>query len=357
MLIATCSLLSCGKESTETKTPESKPVQTSNTRDARISGKITNPERNYVVLRNRSNMNARKDSAVLNSDGKFEFTVKTDTLTGFSLMFSDPKAPVPGSAGDQQPELRHSELSVVLDKGFDIRVTFDAKDPAGSLSITGNGAKLSEYAAQKAFKGTSMNKQASLKMRSSPEEYLDFIDAFYSDMEKLISQIPDGSSDFPSGFKEKERTNLKYFYYRFKMNLAFEDLKKGPQGTYSNDEKFISFMKEVPFNNPEEISNSNYVNLVSSYADFLMRKNNPGKVFTIDERMAMKYQTYKELFTDPVTRDKMLYDYLVRYVSMSKQPWHIEAVEDFARSASSDSLKKEIRNIKSGAAGKNEPEE
>lgn len=350
--------ISCGQENTADKKQDSKPKDKSRGQ-ATVKGKILNPERNYVVLRNRANMQAKRDSVVLGSDGEFRFTVDVDTLTGYSIMFSDPKAATPRTPAnpDPEPNLSISEMSIVLDKGYDLEVTIDAKDPPGNFSVSGAGAELAKYAANKAFKGTIMNKQQSHKLRSSPEEYLSFIDAYYSDMKKLINDIPSGTGNVPPGFKEREDANLNYFYYRLKINLAFDDLKKGPDGKYANDESFISFMKEVPFDKPEEVSNSAYNNLISSYADFILRKGNPGKVLTIDERLSMKYDLYKELFKDPATRDRMLYDYLVKYASMNKQPWHINAVQDFEKTAVSDSLKKEAGKIKDIVPGKPQSEE
>lgn len=350
MLLAILSFVSCGNQ--EQKTPSAGTSQKEATGDAKIRGTIKNAPKSTVELKNRTNQSVPNISDTLGANGGFEFTVKPDSITGYSIVFADEKPPVSRSPvnPDPQPDTTVTEISVVLDKGSDVEISFDANDPFNTLQASGKGAEMCLYAAKKALIGTVMSKQLSFRLRQSPEEYLRLIERFKADMENLIQTSLTDNSNFPTGFREKETLGLKYYFYRLKVNLAFNDLKNVSEAKYANNEEYLSFMKDVPFDDPGAFANPLYRGLISLYADFLVRRDNPGKVFTVDERLASKYQAYKKLYTAPATRELALYDFLKHYGKMGNQQWHMDAVADFVSFAQSDSLKSEAKKLKDTAA-------
>ncbi|MBK6875241.1 MAG: hypothetical protein IPG99_01910 [Ignavibacteria bacterium] len=303
------------------------------TGEARIKGRIVNPTRNFIEFKKTTDPAAKNDTIKLND--VYGAETKSDTLS------SDVNSKNLITSNNTQ------QLSILLDKEFDIKLWVDTRDPSASLSISGNGADLNNYVARKLMLNSEFNQKNVNLLKSGPEEYSRFLKEYKAGLDKLLSGLPSKSPYIPEGFRELEAKNIYLTFNTLKLNYAIEHLREeGEASQFTPDETYFAFLKEIPFDNPEELKNLNYELLVSTYADYLSKKENIGKTLTQDQWLSAKYETYKKIFRDPATRDRVLFEFLKKNIRQFEMDWYKNAVEEFRSTASSDSLKVELTKLK-----------
>lgn len=319
------------------------------TGEARIKGRIVNPTRDFIELKERTS--SKKDTIKLNEKGEFEIIFKPDTLREYTFVYGNESKPDTLFINSENQNLsvtyKSQELSLIIEKGFDMKLWVDTKDPSSSLSISGNGAEINDYMARKIMLGSEFNMHNARLLKSKPEEYLKFVNEYKTNLDKLVSGLPSKSPYLPEGFREKEAKNNYLTISRLKLNYAIEHLAgDGDASQFAPDETYFAFLKEIPYDNTEELMNPNYMLLISTYADYLSKKENLGKTLTREQWLAAKYETYKKIFHDPSTRDIVLFDFLKMSSKQFDTEWYKNAIEEFRITASSDSLKVELTKLR-----------
>lgn len=319
------------------------------TGEARIKGRIVNPTRDFIELKERTS--SKKDTIKLNEKGEFEIIFKPDTLREYTFVYGNESKPDTLFINSENQNLsvtyKSQELSLIIEKGFDMKLWVDTKDPSSSLSISGNGAEINDHMARKIMLGSEFNMHNARLLKSKPEEYLKFVNEYKTNLDKLVSGLPSKSPYLPEGFREKEAKNNYLTISRLKLNYAIEHLAgDGEASQFTPDETYFAFLKEIPYDIPEELMNPNYMLLISTYADYLSKKENLGKTLTREQWLAAKYETYKKIFRDPSTRDIVLFDFLKMSSKQFDTEWYKNAVEEFRITASSDSLKVELTKLR-----------
>ena len=321
------------------------------TGEARVKGRIVNPTRDFIEFRKRTDLAAKNDTIKLNDRGEFEIITNPDTLETYSFVYGPETKSDTLNSDVKSKNLFVSyntqQLSILLDKEFDIKLWVDTRDPSSSLSISGNGADLNNYVTRKLMLNSEFNLKNGNLLKSDPEEYSRFIKEYKAGLDKLISGLPAKSPYIPEGFRELEAKNIYLTFNRLKLNYAIEHLAgEGDASQFAPDETYFAFLKEIPYDNTEELMNPNYMLLISTYADYLSKKENLGKTLTREQWLAAKYETYKKIFRDPSTRDIVLFDFLEKNRKQFETEWYKNAVEEFRNTASSDSLKVELTKLK-----------
>jgi peroxiredoxin len=319
--------------------------------EARIKGRIVNPTRGFIELINRTDPGTKNDTIRLNDKGEFEIIVKPDSLITYAFVYGTitKSDSLSTEVKTKSPIISNEtlELLLMLDKGFDIKLWVDTKDPQSSLSVSGNGAELNNYIASKALLNSEFNLKNTKLLKSGVEEYLRFINEYKANLDKLLSGLPAKSLYLPEGFRELEAKNIYLTFNRLKLDCAIENLvSNGETAKFVPEETYLAFLKEIPFNKPEEFDNEAYMMLVSTYADYLGKKENIGKTLTRDQQLSLKYETYKKLFSDPAARERILFTYLKNNSRQIDQQWYASALEEFYNTATSDSLKAELTKLK-----------
>ncbi len=96
-------------------------------------------------------------------------------------------------------------------------------------------------------------------LKSGPEEYSRFLKEYKAGLDKLLSGLPAKSPYIPEGFRELEAKNIYLAFNTLKLNYAIEHLREeGEASQFTPDETYFAFLKEIPFDNPEELKNLNY---------------------------------------------------------------------------------------------------
>lgn len=315
--------------------------------EARVKGRIINPTRDYVVIRERFGAGAKRDTVPLSEKGEFEIFIKPDTLTNyvFSFSFMNSKDTIStDSANIRLISSRESQdLNLMINKGDDLKIWIDTKDPVSSLSVSGPGAELNRYTTAKSLSDYSIYSQLPSKLRSSPEEFFRFINMTAQSQDELIRTLLTNPEKLPPKFRENEEKKLLYRYSRLRLSYINSTNK---DNQFVPDSSFFSFMKDIPFDKPEETRNSDYMQLISSYADQLVIQKNGGKQLERGDFSVQKYFILKSMFSDSETRDIVLYDYLKKKTKQSDSGIARQLMDDFISTAGTDSLKTELTKLR-----------
>ncbi|MEO8448048.1 MAG: TlpA disulfide reductase family protein [bacterium] len=322
-----------------------------NSDEAVLKGKVENVSDSFILLR--KNVPGAANDTIRLKDGSFVIKLKPDTLTAYTLIFGD-RSRI-DTIGRTEVNKRGFVIStktqetiLMLDKSYDLSISFDAKDFANSYKLSGNGAELNEYVIKKNLVNLNFNIEYSNKLNSKWSEFSPLIDGYKQNIEQIINNISSGSRFIPEGFKESEKKNSEYMFERLKINFAKVHAadKPGAENYFAPDENYFSFMKELPMNSTEELSNPAYMMLISSYADYVLAKNNPGINISPEDEFRQKYDIYRVTFTNAAARDIVLYDMLKKNGNYLEMKWYKDVMDDYIKTAANDSLKKEILSVK-----------
>ncbi len=315
-----------------------------------IKGKVINPPREFIEFKERDSPSTLSDTIRLNGKGEFEIRLKSDTLKVYKIIYGTAtKSETLDSKTDSKSNLIFSnktqEITLMLDKGFDLNISVDSENPQNSLTITGMGSELNNYSAKKTILSNEFSLKYAKLIKSEPSVYLNLIDENRKEMEKLVNTYLKNAKYVSEEYIQAELKSIMYNYYRLKINYAKANLANGEQG-FIPDENYFSFLKEVPFNNKEELSNKNYLSLINTYVDYLVKKDNTSGSIKKQDELSQKHSKLREVLTDPEIKDMLVFDFLRKNNRQSDQDWYINALKEFTESSSNDSLKKEIVKIK-----------
>ncbi len=317
-----------------------------------IKGKILNPPRDFIEIRERDNPEAKTDTLKLSDKGEFKAKLNPDTLKVYKIVYgtgskSDTLQTSESAKSNLIISNKTQEIFLMLDKGFELGLTFDAENPQSTLMITGNGSELNNFFSKKTIINNEFNFNFAKLIKSDSDTYFSAVDNYKNSVESLIKGLPSDSKYIPVGFKEEEMKNLDYNYYRLKINYAKANLPaEGKESKFNPDENYFNFISNIPFDKKEEMNNKSYIQLVNSYIDYLMKKDAGKSGQASTDAMSNKYSKINELFKNPELRDMMLYDFLKRNSKQIDQQWYKNAIDDFSKNAVNDSLKKEILRLK-----------
>ncbi len=319
--------------------------------EARIKGRIVNPTRDFIELKKRSDPRSKKDTIRLNEKGEFEKVLNPDTLALYSFTYGIERTSDTMETDAKTQKMivssKTQELTLMLDKGHDLKIWVDTKDPAKSLSVSGTGSEINKYTATKTMLDNDFNLTLSKKLNTSPKEFFTFLTEYKSNVDALLNSLPSSSKHMPEGFREEESRKLFLHVNRIKIVYVNQNMGKDTEAaSFIPDENYFSFIDDIPFDKPEIMKEKSYMMIVSAYADYLLKRDNRDKQLSREEMLAGKYAVYKELFRDPQTRGMVLFEYLKKFSKQSDADWYKRAAEDFVQSSSSDSLKLALATIK-----------
>mgnify|MGYP001197215919 CR=1 FL=1 len=319
--------------------------------EARVKGRIVNPTRDFIEFKKQTDAGTKKDTIRLNEKGEFEFVFRPDSLEYYTFAYG-----IESTSDTMETDVKTQkmivsrktqELTLMLDKGHDLKIWVDTKDPMKSLSVSGTGTEVNKYTATKAMLDNEFNLAFSKKLNSSPKEFFTYLTEYKSNIDALLNSLPANSKSMPDGFRDEEARKLFLNINRIKIVYVNQNMGKDTEaGSFIPEGNYFSFMNDIPLDKPEVINDKSYLLLISSYADYLLKSDNRDKQLTREELLAGKYSIYKELFKDPGTRDRVLFEFLKKYNKQNDAEWYKRAAEDFARNSSSDSLKLVLANIK-----------
>jgi hypothetical protein len=301
--------------------------------EARIKGRIVNPSREYVVLKNIRDSASKPVNVKLNEKGEFEIIVKPDTAGLCRFEY------------EEMNSTNISSIMLMLHKGYDLKIWIDTKNPELSLSVSGKGAEVNKYVASKGITDDAFEDSVKAKLTASPEEYLKILSDYKVNVDALLTKLPANAPDVPKGFKEEEAKSFYFNFNRLKILYAIENMHSSIS-SFITDEKFFSFLNEIPFDKPELIDDPGYMLLVSTYADYLAMKKNMDDQLPDANVKTAKYLAYNDIFKDQKTRDVVLFNYLKNNISESDSAWYKNAIKDFETSSLNDSLKRELGKLK-----------
>ena len=318
--------------------------------ETRIKGRIVNPTRDFIELKKKSDPGTKKDTIRLNEKGEFETVLTPDTLALYTFAYGieSTSDTLETDAKTQKMIVsrKTQELTLMLDKGHDLKIWVDTKDPAKSLSVSGTGTEVNKYTATKAILDNDFNLAFSKKLNSSPKEFFTYLSEYKSNVDALLNSLPSNSKSMPERFREEEVRKLFLNINRIKIVYLNHNMGKDNEAaSFIPDENYFSFMNDIPLDKPEVVKDRNYMMLISNYADYLLKRDNRDKQLSKEELLAGKYEVYKYLFKDPTARDIALFEYLKKYNKQNESEWYKKAVQDFEQNTSSDSLRTALESI------------
>lgn len=316
-----------------------------------VKGKIINPVRDFIEFKKKTASSTLNDTIKLDKNGEFMINVTPDTLTAYTLVYGDDSKSDTLTTDEAKKtgliiKSKTEELNLMLDKGYSLEISFDTKNPLGTLIIAGNGSEYNMFVTKKEILNRDFNLRYAKMIKANPEEFLKFIDEYKNNIDNLINELPKTAEYLPNGFKEQEQKNNQYSYYRLKLNYAKQNIANNQTGQFLPDDNYFSFISDIPFDNSSELSNPTYMLLINTYIDYLLKKENKNNSLQESEVPIWKYETLKELFPNTEARELVLFEYLKRNVKFYESEWFIQAINDFNKYSASDSLKKELTKLK-----------
>ncbi|UKM64072.1 TlpA family protein disulfide reductase [Flavobacteriaceae bacterium GSB9] len=219
-----------------------------------ISGKITNRLPNELTI----NTYDQSFSEVVNisEDGSFKDTLKTNQN---NYVLFDGKNPV----------------FLHIEPGYELNINYDAQNFVNSLKISGNGAAISNYLAEKRKLEQKLFGNARITYALDEAEFKSKINSMKNEIETLLKDY----DNIPKSYIEKEKRNIHYTYLRqiAVYEQAHKELARKPNFKASND--LLNELNTLDYNNEEDFEfSSHYKFLVSQYykktADSLARAEN-----------------------------------------------------------------------------------
>ncbi|MBK9228188.1 MAG: hypothetical protein IPL67_14350 [Ignavibacteria bacterium] len=290
--------------------------------EARIKGRIVNPTRNFIEFKKTTDPAAKNDTIKLNDGGEFEIIAIPDTLAAYSFVYgAETKSDTLSSDVNSMNLIvsnKTQELSILLDKEFDIKLWVDTRDPSASLSISGNGADLNNYVTRKLMLKSEFKLKNGNLLKSGPEEYSRFMKEYKAGLDKLLSGLPSKSPYIPEGFRELEAKNIYLTFNTLKLKYAIEHLpEEGEASQFTPDETYFAFLKEIPFDNPEELKNLNYELPCINLRRLSVKKKTLERLLHKISGSVQSMRLTKKIFADPATRDRVLFEFLKKKTSGS----------------------------------------
>ncbi len=306
---------------------------------AQVQGTITNPIQPYVVLEKIVNTLSKTDTAVLDENGGFKFTTgELEDVNNFRLHF--------GAKKQGEPASKVVWLDMLLYKGSDLNISLDANNAPASFVVTGKGEELYRYYAAKININRDFNRPYTRMADTTATAFIAYLDGYEKKSLNTISTILEGNGITPAEYVSKEKNVLKYNLARMKCFYAARQINKQKTDSVINqfNEGYFSFLKEISFKDETLAESGAHKLFISNYTDYLIAKKYKGVNPPQDEQMTEKYKTQQNLFASQALKDAMGYDFLNRNNANPKAPWYGRCVEDFNKTAKSDSLKSELNN-------------
>lgn len=315
---------------------------------------INNPLRDWVVVEKMIQPVAKRDTVKL--DAKNSFSFKTDDIDesqAYRVYYGDTKKQseaMQGGSGGGMTIMSATwvdKFELLLMPGYNLTISVDATNRDKTLKITGKGSEVSNYFQKKDALDIAMTMTYPSKIRSPKDSFLVFIDTYYKEKTALINKSLPLLKYLPKNYIAEEKKNLNYNVAQRKTNFAVAHINrfKNDSSIKVFDNKYFSYLKDVPFNKDEDKDHRYYTLFVRTYVNYLLAKNNKGAKLTDEEMFRQKYEIYKTLFKSDVLRDFQMFDMLYQFNSRARESWYDAAAKDYYSRSKNDSLKAELENI------------
>jgi thiol-disulfide isomerase/thioredoxin len=198
-----------------------------------ISGKITNKEKGDVSIMTYDR--SFEEKLDISDEGTF---VDTVDVKESSYVLYDGKNPV----------------FLYLEPGYNLNISYDAKDFDKSISINGKGSETSNYLVLKRKNEKNLIGKAEDLYTLSENDYKAKLNFIADEQQKILDSL----KGIPIEFKQKEKRNLNYFNLRLLIDYedAHKEFTKKTDFTVSND--FLEELNSLDYSNEEDYEFSNF---------------------------------------------------------------------------------------------------
>lgn len=316
--------------------------------EATINLKVSNPYRDFVEFKKRSDPGTETDTIKLNQNGEAEIILKPDTLAEYVFLFGD-EFSVDTIKSSTQLLIKSNiqEVILQLDKGYNLNISLDGRDIYSTIQIGGKGAELNDYLIKKEGLKRKFNLNYAELIKSDFTTYNNFIDDYRKSSEDLINKIPDKSEYIPLGFKENETKSLYFKYYGLKLSYANLNINRSEEDERKlmPESGFADFIKDIKLNNSDNLKIASYRQLVNAITEYMMKVKYRDSSEASLRNPENKYITLGQIFSGYL-KDYMQFEHLKKNINKRDEDWYKTAHNDYQKNSNTDSLKKEIIKLK-----------
>ncbi len=317
-----------------------------------IEGVVKNPTQTFVVVEKLIQPVIKRDTVQLDSNGKFFFkTEALEKIQSYRVAYGNRiKVSDTISIGTSSNVLTKSyidKVELLLNKGFKLMLEIDATGNPKNNRIKGVGAEMCTYYNQKIEFNQTFQSGYGRLLRAPKDTFLAKLNQYEKNSLSLIETKLKTIKNVPADYLEKEKFSLKYNVYRMKTYLAYSQINRFQNDSIISqfNDKYFEFLKTVPFTKTTTETRGSYNGFINVLVDYYVARNSKGAKLDDSTKFKHKYQIYKSMFKPGELRNFQMYDLLFLNNSRATESWYENAVNDFNKISTNDSLKNEINNI------------
>ena len=255
-----------------------------------ISGKITNKEKGDVSIMTYDR--SFEEKLDISDEGTF---VDTVDVKESSYVIYDGKNPV----------------FLYLEPGYNLNISYDAKDFDKSISINGKGSEISNYLIAKRKTEKELFGSAQETYSLGEVDYKNKIREIQEAQNKLLMDSKGVSNDY----KEKEQRNLKYFYLNRLRDFEAAHKYFTKDESFTVSDGFLSEMDGFDYNNEIDFEFSNaYKSILNNY--YNTEAISLAATESIDRDVAF-IKTVKDIQSETI-KNGLLFDFANSNITYSK---------------------------------------
>lgn len=317
--------------------------------EARIRGRVVNPAGSIAILKRADDPGALRNSIKLGANGEFEHSFFPDSAGSFTFIYGGMYDNNASPSGNGKEPMK---LDLIIDRGYDLKIWIDTKNPGQSLSVSGKGGELNNYIASKGITEDEFEDTLEAVISAPANEFLSALNKYKLNLDALIAKLPPSSPDIPADFREEEAKKNYYDINRRKIQYVIRNMFTENAKTFP--EELFSFMSELPLDKPDAVNDPGSLLLISAYSEYLALKNYPEISADEEKLSAAKYESLKSIFRERGGYDAALFGYLKSYVKSHGSEWWKNAYSEFISGPAPDSLKRELSRLKNNAVADSE---
>jgi thiol-disulfide isomerase/thioredoxin len=205
-----------------------------------ITGKITNSGPNYLLL---FNSEGTKDTIKLDNEGNFNHSIPP---------ISDPET--------YNISYNKVGMTLYLENGMDLTITFDADDLPGSLKFTGKGSDMNNYLVVREMKEKELNLNDNEIFKKDTATFFAWNDGIQETQAKLFIEFP---KENPSDIFWKTQEADINFGWANRMNRYPMYYKYYADSTFKVSDNYYEYEDEMDINNGKYIRSGEFLIFIS----------------------------------------------------------------------------------------------
>ena len=294
-----------------------------------ISGKITNKQAGNLTINSEDRTVEEKIDVA--PDGTFTDTLSTDLNT---YILFDSKNPV----------------FLKVEPGYNLNITYDAKDFTNTLTITGVGSEINNYLVSKRNGEIELSKKSAEIFVKNEGDYKESMLVFKKSQEDLLNN----TKDLPSEFIAKEKRDINYGYLSKLNSYQRAHSYFTKKQDFKVSDEFLKKVKNVDYTNDEDFKfSNNYKGIVNDYYG--------DKAFKLSEKDSLAYDMAflktVSLIESEYIKNTLLFDYANYNMSYSKDvdAFYKLFSENSSNEKNNKLITKKYENLTALAEGKPSP--